>query len=52
MITDDLKLLICWNCVVRIRQNKRFQNNFPCVKLPTFTAAKLGFNSMQNYKDV
>jgi len=25
---DDLKLLVCWNCVDWIRQNKRCRNNF------------------------
>jgi len=28
-LTDDFKLLVRWNYVIWIRQNKRHQNNFP-----------------------
>jgi len=28
MLINDLKLLLCWNCVIGTSQNKRRQNNF------------------------
>jgi len=30
VFTDDLKLLMCWHCLIWICQNKRCQNNFAC----------------------